>query len=648
MPPTIMDDHDRTTTGMASKSGVTVLLDRKADLDGINDRVDHSIRESASKWWRAGDDESGGTDPDVTTSDHHSLRHVKKGDRPVGVKTVMDLTHDRDGGIAVHRRRPRESGYSPDRQGDDEILEMHESIQSMISFSDLFDGQEGLGNAEQVTAPVMGLEESTETMQSISITNLAMDGERAIDKGLKNKSDKKYRAPPSMTKSSSTVTTAATSKSSTDPGRFSPQGGEDQYHDEHHRDERYNECPTEDIHSYNKIHMMTPSLRKSRRSSESRACRSTVPQTVLSAIGLVVSPLAVDPSPGHRRIKFPEMMFMDKIDSNDSIDPNPPTSSTREKRFQDANGNHRHHKTAPQMLEQQEVPGMGCRASYFIPGSTAQGRTSMDSIHSRDFVPELPEPLPHRFDYDVDGCQGGSFSYHSNISETLSVPPSPIDRHLHSPGAISCSTVSSRLLQRLPRKSIFVPDLNSICGRQHDCGNTNGNARTKSVSHSLTDDADDPDDAGTIESNSFAHLEERPPTPVKRRQRLRSKKADYAAKRGDSTRSSSEPSDQMLSSSTKLRAAMEKNQLQDKVHESREGHHNAACRRTVDNRAGTAEILPRIVRSSSSTMEQPVNHHRTSQRQHQHLLQANQKANIMMPPGALVSSRKPRSSRNLK
>lgn len=533
---------------------VNAALDNDHDISISNLNVDMTGSD---------EDEYGDTDPEVTIREHPAtLRH-----------TVLRLKTSR-GGIDVPEDKPSEHrrGHPKHQREEDEMLEMNESIQSMASFSDFLENGEG-GNKN--VQEVKSLEESTGFILSPS-SSIGNNEEEKVNQ-TPRENDKFLRLPLSSTKSSCTVTTVTTS-ASTEPSKVSCRGNENK-DDSEEGDECDDEYPVEKeeqctVTSNNQRTFATPSTRRSRRPSGYRMnTRTCVPATLYSAKLLLVSPLSVDPSPGHKKINIVHEDLLDQIKKHDSVDRKPiPSFSIGAGR--DIDRTNEHSSQQPGKQHSPEVsedggPTIGCRASYFIPGITAPGRASMDTIHSRDFVPETPAPLRKssldklpqlQNSYDDVASMGGngSVSQRSNLSEAFSVPPTPLDMQSHtgSLSGFSMSTVSSRRLHAIPRTILDGTTLGSP------------NAMTRSVSCSWEDD--EPDSC-PAKSGTFSHLEERPPTPVKRRQRLRSKKSAYSSRESDA--------DELVtpSSSSKSRAAAHGPDLHSRKKKSSpqndQGHH---------------------------------------------------------------------------
>lgn len=563
-------------------SAKDALLDRdrrSADLDEICDARDVTI---------------------VTALCHRTEKDLPE----VGYIQPMNQAKEKDG-AAMNRLEQNKI---------DELLEMHESIQSMISFTEL-SGDEGGLKESSTEAENLG-----ESMQSnLSFSHSDSAKEDYEQDGSNDKTDDKNRIPhQSTTKTiSSTLATDATSKSSVDPARMSARAGED---DQQGNDfaASGDDFPADDVDSGSRLVIMTPTERQSaRRFSGSMACRSCVPQhliheaarsVIISPLSadddpsppghnmkiisqqaeqrqqqsrrssgsafrnpipqylretrseMIISPLSADPSPGHKTIiSLDTKLLRRRLKKGNSLSETLPESTPGRQTCDHGKmiGKHEQRQIRQKALshimlvdQHQEGRGAGCcRAPYFIPGITAEGRMSMNSIHSRDFIPETPAPLrssgPELSWFRV-GCAGDeedggnedtSSCHRFSVSDhSLSIPPSPIDPQCRSgsPGVQSCSTVSSRRLQRLPRTSLNGSRLNSTDDESQNAAEITGHTTTRSVftssSSSTKEDGNlDSRPNNDAASNSFAHLEERPPTPVKRRQRLRSRKTAFAA-----------------------------------------------------------------------------------------------------------------------
>jgi hypothetical protein len=383
----------------------------------------------------------------------------------------------------------RKTDNSNHRREEDEMLEMHESIQSMISFLDFVENSDERMN--KIAQSVQSADESTGSI--LPPSNFGIDDGGKVNNTPGGKAfDNLFRIPLSATKSSCTITTVATTASS-EPCQSLCRGSnqEDQDGDDDH-DEYDDEYPFDYEEqcinvSNNESAFVTPLIRQSRRASGYRnKTQNCVPSTLHSMGLLLVSPLSADPSPGHKKVSIAHQDLLDEIQSNDLVNQKPiPTQAPHRK------------GSLVRLLQRSKEYGDGA---------------------------------------EIGG--NGSMSQRSNLSEAFSVPPTPLDYQSHSgsPSVLSMSTVSSRLLHHIPR-TILDTD---------DCGPPT--TRTRSISCSW---GDDELDFCTGDSSSFSHLEERPPTPVKRRQRLRSRKVAYSSRQSDASErvssSSSLPS-------TKLRA----------------------------------------------------------------------------------------------
>jgi hypothetical protein len=429
----------------------------------------------------------------------------------------------------------------------EEVLEMHESIQSMMSFSvsDLLQEEEERsltkqGNPQHTTRD-QSLEGSIDSILSVSCPRLLeQHGQDCLE--LKTP---KQGAAPTNSKSYSTLTTAALSKSSRD--------------DSQELEDLLLENSLEETSMLNDSEFLvptrlssaacfkTPSRSRQRFQTTNNSGRLSVPKNIFSPRGTLVSPLAVDPSPGHAKISMPHELSrqrqMPKTCNVSTIGRSP---SKSDKSIVSQSTRVLSHGSEGIVA----IPAIGSRCSPSFRSTGTKDRSPMDSFESLDFSPEL---LGFHDDDDDDADDGNDNDdnvtkdedvfivddisvVHGSSSDSVTAMScsSSINRFSHfspigrpdmatftwkrnSTCCANCPTMKTRPNKQWSADDVFAkkevsPRAKAGMARQHRSGdNVLANVLVTSVGQ-----------------RKFipAAMEEppRPPTPIKRRAKLRSKK----------------------------------------------------------------------------------------------------------------------------
>jgi hypothetical protein len=438
------------------------------------------------------------------------------------VRKSMDLTVDSEGYLKPKAYEDKQHPKKKISPYQEDVLEMHESIQSMMSFSvsDLVEEEEenkwSREDDQKDTLHDKSMQESIESILSVSYSKL-MELQEENDR---NVALSKQRVAPANTKSCSTLTTAAMSKSSQElegvllensAGECSfplVQGG------------------ARPANHFSGGCFKTPS-RTRQRFQPSSSDQFSVPQHLFSPLGTMVSPLSVDPSPGHTKMymhtellkrakKMGTAIGRFSSGSDDSIVSQPlRVSEGRRCSSLDRDGQY-----------------VSCNAKF---------RNAMDSFESLDFVPEPLglEEEDEEVDETVDGedvfiVDNGSVAHGSTESMSVGSRSSSANRLSHfSPIGrqdMATFTWKRNLCPSSPSKTIpnRQRSADNVLAREV---NPRTNARivhkNRSVDNVLRSVSQ------TRCSDSIATMRDeypRPPTPVKRRTKMRSKKVESAVK----------------------------------------------------------------------------------------------------------------------
>ncbi|KAG7354542.1 hypothetical protein IV203_003898 [Nitzschia inconspicua] len=444
------------------------------------------------------------------------------------VRRSMDLTVDEKG---FYKPTMHKDTQHPQKQSSsflEETLEMHESIESMMSFSvsDLIQDVEeddcliSERRNRQDDAHDKSLQESMESIVSVSYSKLI------VQQHVTESVPSKLQAVPSNTKSFSTLTTAAMSKSSRDDSQDlhdlvlenSVVGEEGSFQNQR------NSMLTNS--SKNGLCFQTPS--RSRQ-------RFPVPQSIFSPRGALVSPLSTDPSPGHTKMSM-HTELMKKV------------KGSRDKTFRSA-GEFMVSPPArvlPYVLEGSSS-GSQCSSPFLsVPVPLSNDRTAMDSFESLDFVPDPLGPYLEDNDDEDETLDGEEIFVVDSSSITVASTASP-----------SVGSRASSVTRPLPFSPVGRKDMASFTWKRNICGSPPvvraAPHRQRSADHIYPKEVNPRAKARIVHRNRSAdnvlyglskaggdhvnhsmpfYRDERPPTPVKRRTKLRSNRLDPIGKGG--------------------------------------------------------------------------------------------------------------------
>lgn len=445
------------------------------------------------------------------------------------VRKSMDLTVDKSGFLKPRSYKDKQHPQRMLTPYSEDVLEMHESIQSMMSFSvsDLVEEERGWSGPEvqQDTKHDKGLQESIESILSVSYSKLMDQQER-----MEANTSKVY-VNPVYAKSSSTLTTAAMTKSFRDES----QEIESIQPDNSTSESRcYQECSKGITTKPHATSFKTPSTSR----QPFRACNAklfSVPQNIFSPRGMFVSPLAMDPSPGHSKMSM-HMELLNQFPKTRSVTGR--SSSTEEESIESEPA--QRPSLVPKRIA--VAPNRGSRyvsASLFESRTAPENRTGMDSFGSFDFVSddlgdteEEDETLTDEDIFIVDN----SIAQGSTESISVGSLTSSINRLSHfSPiGRQDMATFTWK------RNPCLSPSSKSIPHRQRSADNVltkevnpRTNARIVHRNRSADNVISSMSRATGQHTNpkEFSRDEQpRPPTPVKRRSKLRSKRIEPCTK----------------------------------------------------------------------------------------------------------------------
>ncbi|KAG7351425.1 hypothetical protein IV203_010785 [Nitzschia inconspicua] len=446
------------------------------------------------------------------------------------VRRSMDLSVDNKGFL---KPRPYHEKQKPQKQSSpfqEETLEMHESIESMMSFSvsDLIQETEEDDclvperRNRQDDCDDKGLQESLESIVSVSYSKLIEQQDVA-----ETVPSKLRAVVPANAKSFSTLTTAAMSKSSRDDSQdlqdlvLENSVGECSFQ---------NDRNMLSNNSKNGLCFQTPSMSRQRLS---------VPQSIFSPRGALVSPLSMDPSPGHIKMSMHTELMKKVKRSGNNTGRSFPTAGE--------------FMVSPPVRVLSYVPegsssGSQCSSPLLsVPAPLSNGRTAMDSFESLDFV---PDPLgPHLDDEEDDDedetVEGGEIFMVDSSSVTVASTASP-----------RFGSLASCVNRPPPFSPVGRKDMASFTWKRNICGNPPvaraAPHRQRSADHIFPKEVNPRAKARIVHRNRSAdnvlsglskgggHVnhsmpfcrDERPPTPVKRRTKLRSNRLDPIGKGG--------------------------------------------------------------------------------------------------------------------